>query len=166
MFHVICEHNTSPIYLLVLKHPHIVIIRMSLIFRKPVSLSLVGYTATVAKYVQSVFEVHKFTTSTKISASALPYNHLENGYSENTFTSDELYLHFFQMHMKIPIVLRVTVNMMMIGIMNFAVPFCSSIMDGSGGHVKICCSSVMCHNIRLDLLFSYLLLRSFPSILI
>ena len=74
------------------------------------SLSLVRHMVTDAKCGQTVFKVCKLTTSTKLSAHAITFYHLEIGYSGKCILiSNERYLHFFQIHMKMSIVLKVTV---------------------------------------------------------
>ena len=73
-----------------------------------------------------------------MSVCSLPHTHCEIGYNvKHTVISDELYLHFFQMHRNLPEVVADMMVKMMIAIMDFAVLSCSSLMVGSGGDVKV-----------------------------
>ena len=57
-----------------------------------------------------------------MSACAIPHSHPKIKYSmKHTYISNQLYLHFFQMYMKMPKVVKVTVAMMVISSMDFSV---------------------------------------------
>ena len=58
--------------------------------------------------------MHRFATTTKISAQAVPCNNLETRYNgKHTLISDDLYLHIFQVHIKISKIM-VTMTMAML----------------------------------------------------
>ena len=81
------------------EHLHVGTICMSLMFRKPVNLILVGYMTTDERCAHALFKVHKLATSTKVSVHAIPCNYFEIGYNwKHTLISNELYLHVLQMH--------------------------------------------------------------------
>ena len=51
-----------------------------------------------------------FTISTEMSAHAVLYNHFEFDKVENTIIRDNLNLYIFQMHMEIPEIMKMIVN--------------------------------------------------------
>ena len=84
------------------------------------------------------------TTLTKTSVHAVPLNHIEIEYGgKDSCISDELYLHFCRMHMKMIRMVKVTMTMMVIAIIVLTVLSCSSLIDGNGGSIKVCCSVVV-----------------------
>ena len=81
--------------------------------------------ATDAKCVQIDFEVCELTALTNMSAHAIPPNHFRIGHSgKHVVISDELCLHFFEMHIMMPNVVKITMAMKLIALMDFTLPSC------------------------------------------
>ena len=57
--------------------------------------------------------------------------------------NDELYLFSFQMHTKKPKTVKVTMAVIVIAVIDLALPPCPSVTNGSGGNIKICCSGMV-----------------------
>ena len=68
-------------------------------------------------------------------ALASHYHHLEDGYDwKHTLINNELVSALFPDAYKMPVVVTMTMAAMMIVIMDFPVPPCSSVKGGSGGN--------------------------------
>ena len=101
--------------------------------------------AIEVKGTHSVFGVHKLTTFTKTSQLVFPHNHFETGYSgKHSLIKDELYLYFFNVHITMPRIEKVTMVLTVSDVIDLSLPLCSSVIDCSGGSVKICCSDILC----------------------
>ena len=79
-----------------------------------------------------------------MSAHTIPHNHLEIGYNgKHILISDQLILHILQVHMSMPEVVKVTLDMVVIATMDFTPPSYFSVMDINFGSVKMCWSGVV-----------------------
>ena len=89
------------------------------------------------------FEVHNLTTSIRMSVLGVPHNHLETEYNEkHDCINDEVYLYFFQLHIRMSMVVTMTMAVMVTVIIDFTIPSCSSLNSGNEKSVKICYSAV------------------------
>ena len=50
-------------------------------------------------------------------------------------------MHFFQIHIKMTVKAKMAI--MVVAVIDFAVLSCSSLINGSGGNMKVCCSGVV-----------------------
>ena len=71
-----------------------------------------------------------------------PHNHFDTEYSgKHTFIiKGVLHLYFFHIHIKMPNFMKVTMAVTVIQVSDIAI----SVINASGGSVKICCSGVKC----------------------
>ena len=102
---------------------------------------LVWYMAINAKYAQLVFEHHKLTILTKMSALDVLHNHLAARYNwKHILINNQLHLHFLQMQNTwMHVVVTMTMAVMVISIMDSIVLSCSSMVGCNRGDVKVCC---------------------------
>ena len=113
-------------------------------FRKPVSLSLVWYIATDAKCAHIAFKVLNWQPQQKyllmpFLRTILKWDTVEKALplvvSCICIFSPVAYGYAYAM--------KVTMAMMLIAIIDFALPSCSLVMDGSRGSVQISCYGVV-----------------------
>ena len=111
---------------------------MPLMLRYSVTLSLVGCMASDPKYSQIALEVHKLTTSTKVTILGVSCHHCETGYNgKHNHINSELYLHFFQMDIGMPMVVTTTMTSEVTDVIGFTVLSCSSLNGSNESIVKI-----------------------------
>ena len=81
----------------------------------------------------------------KLSVCAVPHNNFETRYTrKHTLIKDDLNLFFFQKHIEMPEIVNITMARIVSVVMDLAVLYCSSVINGSVDNVKMCCSDIVC----------------------